>query len=178
MAGKTGLWIDHRRAVIVTITEEGAMTKVIKSNFEKHARAADPTLKGPFKARQVPADDRQEREFQEHIKDYYNEIIKYIGNADKILIFGPGEAKNELKKQMEKQKLAGRIAGMEKVDRLTDNQIIARVCTFFHVNVSDTSDIESPHQKMKSSLPLPSGQIGKSLFSNYRNGNRAFGSKT
>lgn len=177
MEGKTGLWIDHRRAVIVTITDEGAKTKVIKSNFEKHARAADPTLKGPFKARQVPADDRHEREFHEHIKNYYNEIIKYIGNA-KILIFGPGEAKNELKKQMEKQKLTGRIAGVEKADKLTDNQIIAKACSFFHVNVPDNIDVESPHQKMKSSLPWPSGQIGKSLFSNHRNGNRAFGGKT
>jgi stalled ribosome rescue protein Dom34 len=159
MATKTGLWIDHRRAVIVTITDDGANTKEIKSNVEKHVRAGDPKLKGSFNPRQVPADDKQEREFTEHIKNYYNEIIKYVCNADAILIFGPGEAKNELEKQLEKNKLAGRVAGVEKADRMTDHQIMAKVCTFFHVNVpADKNDVESPHQKMKASLPS-SGQI-------------------
>jgi stalled ribosome rescue protein Dom34 len=160
MAMKTGLWIDHRLAVIVTITDEGANTKLIKSNVEKHVRAADPTLKGPFKARQVPADDRHEREFTEHIKNYYNEIIKYICNSEAILIFGPGEAKNELKKQLEKNNLAGRVAGMETADRMTDHQIMAKVCTYFQVKVPDDKNgVESPHQRMKASLSSPSGQI-------------------
>jgi hypothetical protein len=157
MAIKTGLWIDHRHAVIITITNDGANRKEIKSNFEKHIRAADPTLKGPFKARQVPADDKHEREFTQHIKNYYDEIIKYICVADAILIFGPGEAKNELEKRLEKQKLAKRIAGVETTDRMTNHQIMAKVCTYFHVNVpAEKNDVESPHQKMKASLSSPS----------------------
>ena len=64
-----------------------------------------------------------------------------------------------IKKQLEKNKLAGRVAGVEKADRMTDHQIMAKVCTFFHVNVpADKNDVESPHQKMKASLPS-SGQI-------------------
>lgn len=160
MTKKTGLWIDHRRAVIVTITDEDAKTILIKSNVEKHMRAADPTLKGPFKARQIPADDRHEREFTEHIKKYYNEIIKHICDADSILLFGPGEAKNELEKQMEKQKLAGRIAGVETADKMTDQQVMAKVCAYFHVAVpADKNDVESPHQRMKTAMSSPSGQI-------------------
>jgi stalled ribosome rescue protein Dom34 len=158
MATKTGLWIDHRRAVIVTITDDGAKIKEIKSNVEKHVRAGDPKLKGSFNPRLVPADDKQEREFTEHIKNYYNEVIKSVCNSDSILIFGPGEAKHELEKQMEKEKLAFRIAGVEAADRMTDHQIMAKVCTFFHVIVPpDTGDVESQHQKMKTSSS--SGQI-------------------
>ena len=154
MAIKTGLWIDHRHAVVVTITDSGANTKVIKSNTEKHIRAADPTLKGPFKARQVPADDRHENEFMEHINKYYDEIIKNICAADAILIFGPGEAKNELEKQLEKEKLAGHIVGVETADRMTDQQIMAKVCKHFNIAVPAVNDdVESPHQRMKTSSP-------------------------
>jgi hypothetical protein len=150
MATKIGLWIDHRQAVIVTITDEGADTKLIKSNVEKHLRAGDPTFKGSFKARQVPADDKHEREFNEHIKIYYNKIIESICNAGTIFIFGPGEAKNELKKQLEKSNLAGLVADIETADRMTGNQIMAKVCKYFNVNIPKNM-VESSHSKMKAS---------------------------
>lgn len=151
MATKIGLWIDHRQAVIITIMDAGADTKVIKSNVEKHIRAAgDPALKGSFKARLVPADDKHEREFNEHIKIYYNKIIESIDNANSIFIFGPGEAKNELKKQLEKDNLGRLIIDIETADRMTRNQILANVCKYYNVNIPIDSDmVESPHQKMK-----------------------------
>jgi hypothetical protein len=152
MAAKIGLWIDHRQAVIVTIMDAGADTRVIKSNAEKHLRAGDHTLKGPFKARLVPADDRQEREFNEHLKIYYNKIIESIRHAESLFIFGPGESKNELEKQLEKNNLGGLIVDMETADKMTKNQILAKVCQYYSVNIpADLDIIESPHQKMKTS---------------------------
>jgi hypothetical protein len=44
-----------------------------------------------------------------------------------MLIFGPGEAKGELKKRLKKANLSGRIVGMETVDKMTDHQIAAKV---------------------------------------------------
>ena len=152
MAAKIGLWIDHRQAVIVILTDAGVKSKVINSKVEKHLRAADPTLKGPFKARQVPADDKHEREFNEHIKNYYSKIIEDICGAESVLIFGPGEAKKELKKQLDRNKLGGIVAAVESADNMTDNQIIAKVCKYFNVNVpADINIVESQHQRMKAS---------------------------
>lgn len=153
MSAKIGLWIDHRTAVIVILKDDGVTTRTVKSKVEKHLRAAgDPPLKGPFKARLVPADDRHENEFNEHIKTYYNKIIETICNTDAIYIFGPGEAKNELKKQLEKNNLGRFVTDVETADRMTDNQILARVCKYFNVNVPTNANMaESPHQKMKTS---------------------------
>ena len=50
----------------------------------------------------------------------------------KALIFGPGEAKGELKKRLKKSKLDGRIARVETVDKMTDRQIAAKVREYFH----------------------------------------------
>ena len=33
-----GLWIDHRKAVVVIVSDEGEEVKEITSNMEKHVR--------------------------------------------------------------------------------------------------------------------------------------------
>jgi hypothetical protein len=47
------------------------------------------------------------------------------------LLFGPGEAKGELKKRLERKKMGGRIAAVETVDKMTDGQIAAKVRKHF-----------------------------------------------
>ncbi len=79
----------------------------------------------------MPADDSRERRFAGHLSDYYDEVIASIRDAESILIFGPGEAKGELKKRLRKDKLDGRIAAMQTVDRMTDREIAARVREYF-----------------------------------------------
>lgn len=153
METKTGLWIDHRKAVIITLNDEEATLKKVESKVEKHPRAAgDLTFKGSFKARQIPADDRHENEFNEHIGIFYNKIIETICNADAIYIFGPGEAKNELRKQMGKNNLGRLIMDVRTAGKMTDNQILAMVCRYFNMAVPTAVNlVESPHQRMKTS---------------------------
>ena len=128
-----GLWIDHRKAVIATVSDKGEETKVIESNVEKHSgRVAGVRSTTPYESQKVPADDLREREFTSHLHGYYDEVIAAIRDADSILIFGPGEAKGELKSRLEKHKLGGRIMAVEAADKMTDRQIAAKVRGYFH----------------------------------------------
>ena len=132
MKRKAGLWIDHRKAVIVFLAGEEEEMKLVKSNVEKQIRrAAGSRSGGPFEPQTVPSDDRQQREFTEHLNSYYNEVLSCIRNAESILIFGPGEAKGELPKHLEQKGLSGRIVGIETTDKLTDPQIAAKVRQHF-----------------------------------------------
>jgi hypothetical protein len=79
----------------------------------------------------VPADDSRERTFTGHLNINYEAVIACLRDAESILIFGPGEAKGELKERLEKSKLGGRIAGVETVDKMTDRQIAAKVRQYF-----------------------------------------------
>ena len=54
-----------------------------------------------------------------------------IRDAESILIFGPVEAKGELKKHLEREGLGGRIVGIETVDKMTEPQITAKVRQYF-----------------------------------------------
>jgi len=132
MKRKMGLWIDHRKAVIVFLVGQEEEIKLVRSNVEKQIqRAADSRSGGPFESQAVPSDDRQQREFTGHLNSYYNEIVSCIRDVESILIFGPGEAKGELKKHLEHQRLGERIVDIETVDKMTEPQIAAKVRQYF-----------------------------------------------
>ena len=128
MRTRVGLWIDHRKAIVVAVTDKGEETGLIISRVEKQLRrSGDSPLKGPYESQQVPADDIQQRTFTGHLNLYYDAVIAGIGDAESIMIFGPGEAKGELKKCLERKNLGGRIATVETVDKMTNRQIAAKV---------------------------------------------------
>ena len=132
MRTRAGLWIDHRKAVVVAVTDEGEETALIISKAEKQLRrSGDSPLKGSFESRRVPADDSRQRSLTGHLNLYYDAVIACLGKAESILIFGPGEAKGELKARLDKDGLGGRIAGIETVDKMTDRQIAAKVRQHF-----------------------------------------------
>lgn len=132
MRTKVGLWIDHRKAIVVTVADKGQEMGLIISTVQKQLRrSGDSPLKGPFEQQQVPADDSRQRTLTGHLNIYYDAVIACIGDAESILIFGPGEAKGQLKTRLKRKNLGGRIMAVETVDKMTDRQIAAKVRLHF-----------------------------------------------
>lgn len=137
MAKKMGLWIDHRKAVIVEVTQQGEETQMILSHVVKQLRrTGDSPLKGSYEAQLVPADDSREAGLTGSLNMYYNEVITHMTDAGSIFIFGPGEAKGELEKRIEKSPLHGHIVGLETAGTMTDRQIAAKITAYFQKNTS------------------------------------------
>jgi hypothetical protein len=98
-----------------------------RSKAEKQLRrTGDFPLKGSYESSQIPASNSRQRALTGHLSIYYDAIIASIRNAEFILIFGPGDAKGELKKRLKKNNLEGRIVGIETVDKMTGRQIAAK----------------------------------------------------
>jgi hypothetical protein len=132
MKTKVGLWIDHRKAIIVTVTDQGDETTFVISAIEKQARRSSTARHtGRYEPQHVPADDSRQRALTRHLNTYYDAVIASIRDGESLLIFGPGEAKGELKKRLGKVDLGGRIVGVETVDKMTNRQIAARVHHYF-----------------------------------------------
>jgi hypothetical protein len=132
MNGKAGVWIDHRRSVIVALTASGEHITHIDSNVEKHLeRGGDSPLKGRYEAHQVPADDTRQRALTGELNNYYDAVIASVRDAETILLFGPGEAKGELHKRFVRAKLGPRVVAVETEDKMTDPQIVAKVRAHF-----------------------------------------------
>ncbi len=83
MGAKVGLWIDHRKAIIVAVTDKGEETGLIISKVEKQLRpSGDLPLKGPHEPLQVPADDSRQKAFTGHLNIYYDAVIAGIRDAN------------------------------------------------------------------------------------------------
>jgi hypothetical protein len=140
MNKEVGLWIDHRKTVLVTVTDKGETTSMIESGMEKHVRYSGA-------AQEDSAEDQRDARFTGHLNQYYDQVIACIRDAESILIFGPGEAKVEIQKRLENEALGGQIVGIETVDKMTDRQIAARVRQRFPK--------QSPgNKKMPKTLPV------------------------
>ncbi|RPI01434.1 MAG: hypothetical protein EHM64_15720 [Ignavibacteriae bacterium] len=120
MKRKVGLWIDHKKSVIFSLSDEGAEIKRISSELEQPLRISGGEQK-------ESAEKHKDMRLTGHLNKYYDEVILYIRMAESIFIFGPGEAKIELKKRLENMGLHKYIVAIETVDKMTDNQIVVKV---------------------------------------------------
>ena len=122
MKKQAGLWIDHRKAVIVIISEAGEEVKEIDSNMEKHVRFTEGNG-----YQDGSSEDVRDRQFGNHLDNFYDAVVAVIRGADTIQIYGPGEAKGELAKRLEHDGVKERILVIETEDKMTDRQISAKV---------------------------------------------------
>ena len=122
MKKTVGLWIDHKKAVIVCLAGNDAEIKLVTSNIERQHRQSGVT---------TPADDVRQRGLTGRLNGFYDQVISCIRGAEEIFIVGPGEAKGELRKRLDQTYLGRRIVGVETCDKMTDPQTVAKVRKHF-----------------------------------------------
>ena len=126
MTHKVGIWIDHKKAVVVSASADGVTTKTLESEVEAHPRYAGQQDGGGEK--------KYEERHSQDLDRYYDEITRQLTDADELLIFGPGEAKVELKERLRRSKThSERTIAIETTDKLTDPQIVAKVKEHFGI---------------------------------------------
>ena len=128
MKKEIGLWLDHREAVIVILTEGREEIKHITSSSGKHIRYSGSShSRTPEGLKEVTSEDQRDRKFANILNKYYDDVIAAIRDAETIQIFGPGEAKGELEKRIVHEGLKAHILVIEAMDKMTDGQIAAKV---------------------------------------------------
>jgi len=132
MKKEIGLWLDHRDAIIVILTDSGEEIKHITSGSGKHIRYSGSShSKTPEGLKEVTSEDQRDRKFDNQLNKFYDELIASIRDADSIQIFGPGEAKGELEKRLKHEQIKGQILTSETADKMTDRQVAAKVREHF-----------------------------------------------
>jgi hypothetical protein len=124
MSDKVGIWIDHTKAVIVSASADGVATKTLESDIGGHPRYGGQQDGGGEK--------RYEARHSQDLHRYYDDVIARLGQPEAILIFGPGEAKQELKTRLGLSKSPAKPSiDIEAADQLTEPQIVAKVKEHF-----------------------------------------------
>lgn len=125
MNHNVGIWIDHKRAVIVWESGGGLDTRTLESDFNAHPRYSSEQHDGGEK--------KYEQRHGEQLDRYYDDVIGQLGQPETLLIFGPGEAKLQLKARLARSKVLSLCpVEIETTDKLTDPQILAKVRDYFN----------------------------------------------
>ena len=124
MTINAGVWIDHHKAVVVLLTDEGQEMLQIRSGQGAVARSpAGLRPKNSYKPNDFAAEGKREQRVMVQRNEYYDEVIACVRNAQGILILGPGDAQGEFRKRIAQQKFTGHVAEKKTAAKLTDEQI-------------------------------------------------------
>jgi stalled ribosome rescue protein Dom34 len=125
-----GLWIDHKQAYL--ISHKDGRIEVILSHIEPPVHYSGGTQLGGKLHQKADTELHHNDRFRLQLNKYYRQVISALKDADSILIMGPGEAKLEFEKALQKNKnLQKRLLKVETVDKMTKNQMVAHVRRFY-----------------------------------------------
>jgi stalled ribosome rescue protein Dom34 len=150
MSVRAGVWIDHKQAIVVLVTDAGKEIKKISSDIEKPARTRSHNTYTP---NDFVAEDRLERRLESHLKKFYEQVIACLQKPEALLILGPGEAKGEFQKRLKIKKLRGIVVEVKTADRMTDRQLLATVTQHFATIPAKKSI--SPKKTPRARLKIP-----------------------
>jgi len=133
MAICAGIWIDHKKAIIVSLDKEHSRVLRMDSHVERHVRVKGGSrTPSPYGPQDVVSEKKRDERYKRQLREYYRGVIHAIRHARKVFIFGPGQAKIELEEEMQKKPgMWDKIAGIEPADKMTDAQIVAKVRKFY-----------------------------------------------
>ncbi len=124
MERKVGLWINHLKAVIVSIANEKIYVREIISNIEKQNQSKKSDMVELPEVDTVKYQDPQSKILLDR---YYNVIISHISDAESIWIFGPNEAKAELEDRLRTSGFGARVVGIETMAAMTNRKLALKV---------------------------------------------------
>ena len=131
MTNRVGLWIDRKQAVIVALDDTRASVTKLQSGAQHPGYRGAPRTKTGYGAQYGKGDDQVDQQYLQHLDKYYKQVVAHLRAATSVLIFGPGEAKSDLRKHLKRVKAHGRLVIMEPADKMTDRQILAKVRKHF-----------------------------------------------
>ena len=124
-----GIWIDKKKAKIISIENGNEHIDTIVSNIEDFHPSGG--MKG---GSQDFVQDSKYLEREKHqLTEFFKNIVISIENADAIVIFGPSQTGTKLHKELlEKHSpFHNKKISIEKADNMTDNQLMAWVRDYY-----------------------------------------------
>ena len=148
MAMKAGIWIDHKRAIVVLITDAGRDLKTIDlESGQPIGRTGRTRATNKYTPNDFVAEDKLGRKVENARKNDYDKVMATFRGADSLLILGPGEAKEEFSRHLKAKKLRGVVVALETADKLTERQLAAKVQACF--TPSSATKSVAPKSKAK-----------------------------
>jgi hypothetical protein len=129
-----GIWVDHREAYLIWADENGEVeVQHAEAEYPEAGQKGDRAVAGRGGAfgALAPHAHLEEKQHRE-ARRFYDRIYRATRKAQYVYIFGPGKARNELRKRLQEHKdFAGEVKGVEGAEKTSQAQMAARVRSFF-----------------------------------------------
>lgn len=131
-----GIWMDYEKAYIALVSPEGEEITLLPSGVEGRTRSSGGSRsKSPYGEQDAISESKKKERRDRQLQQYYQQVLQELTDAEKVIIFGPGQAKTEFFREVKKLKnFADKVVGVEAADKMTERQIVAKVREFFAPN--------------------------------------------
>ena len=126
-----GIWIDEREALLVTFSEGKLIIQRIPSEVETYHVTGGSGSSTPYGPQDAVSETGYLRRKNQQLKKYFSRVMEHLKTAERILIIGPAEAKDGLRKELSGSALPFERLAVKPADSMTENQLKARVKEFF-----------------------------------------------
>jgi hypothetical protein len=131
---KIGVWLDHHKASFISYEPLNEHVQTIHSNLDPNQIRVDG--EGADGSRWAWAMSNNEwhknHKAMEEIDKFYDTLSKLLEEYDEILLFGPTDAKRELKNKLCADKhFDKKTIHVESSEKMSDNQMLAFVRNYF-----------------------------------------------
>jgi hypothetical protein len=118
---KVGIWIDQKKAIIVSVTREHSAVTRLRSSVRPHGRYHG--------AQDGGGEKKYEERHARHVAHFLDAVARQVERGDEVFILGPGEIKGALARRIRQIKsLRGvETAAPKAADKLTEAQLIAAI---------------------------------------------------
>ena len=136
MEKQVGIWIDSKKAIIVTLEgqKEEKITE-IDSEIENSVHHNKEGDKGTFSGSHHGDSETKFDNRKKQQTDYFlKSVLFYVKGSDYLYIFGPADTKIKLEQKIRDDKSLEKIhlKAVETTDSMTLNEIVAHVKDFYN----------------------------------------------
>ena len=130
---RAGMWIDTKRAVIVTLLNNQERVEKVYSGIESRKRIPGEGKHYTRMGKQYFSFEKKEEEKLNHKrKSYFQQVIEKIIDINDLIIMGPASAKSGFEKELLKSKAGAHVfIKVITAGRLTEKQIVAAIKKYF-----------------------------------------------
>lgn len=140
MSKQAGIWIDKQHATLVLLSDDGTSIERFEITSNAESPGSGEHITPPtYTKNDFVAEDRLERKKLATREKMYAEISHFLRGVDSLFLLGPGEAKIEFRKHLASGSSPSIISEIETSDKLTENQLVAKVRHHFAAQDSNLS---------------------------------------
>lgn len=133
-----GVWLDHSKAKMFELMEEGVEITTVHSPYKRRVRIPgedSSSIETRFGKKYFSNTEfKLHQKKQNEVTSYYKDLEKRLLKFDSILLFGPTLAKSELNNFLSKNKnFLKKTIALKNADKMTENEMAALVKKYFDV---------------------------------------------